>query len=53
MRMITEIYSHTPVVLHLHGGDLPIHPKHGTKEGCPLSCTLFLLYYDMLLRETL
>ena len=51
--MITEIYSHTPAVLHPHGCSLPIHPKGGIKEGCPLSLIVFLLYYDALLRGTL
>ena len=51
IRLLIEIYSHTPAVLHIHGRDLPIHPK-GIKEGCPLSPTLFLLYHDVLLRET-
>ena len=50
--MLGEIYQHTPAVLTLHGRDLPISPTKGMKEGCPLSPTLFLLYYDILLRET-
>ena len=53
VRMVTEIYDYTPATLHLHGRDLRIHPKRGMKEGCPLSPTLFLVYYDVLLRETL
>ena len=44
IRMLGEIYQHTPVVLS--------RPTMGMKEGCPLSPTLFLLYYDILLRET-
>ena len=52
IRMLEEIYQHTPAVLSLHGRDLPIRPTRGMKEGCPLSPTLFLLYYDILLRET-
>ena len=52
IRMLGEIYQHTPAVLTLHGRDLPIRPTRGMKEGCPLSPTLFLLYYDILLRET-
>ena len=52
IRMLGEIYQHTPAVLSLHGRDLPIRPTRGMKEGCPLSPTLFLLYYDILLRET-
>ena len=52
IRMLGEIYQHTPAVLTLHGRDLPIRPARGMKEGCPLSPTLFLLYYDILLRET-
>ena len=47
-----EIYQHTPAVRSLHGRDLPIRPTRGMKEGCPLSPTLFLLYYNILLRET-
>ena len=27
-RLLTEIYGHTPAVLHLHGRDLPIHPNY-------------------------
>ena len=50
--MLGEIYQHTPALLPLHGRDLPIRPTMGMKEGCPLSPTLFLLYYDILLRET-
>ena len=50
--MLGDIYQHTPAVLSLHGWDLPIRPTRGMKEGCPLSPTLFLLYYDILLRET-
>ena len=46
--MLGEIYQHTPAVLTLHGRDLPIRPTRGMKEGCPLSPTLFLLYYDIL-----
>ena len=53
VRMVTELYDYTPATLHLHGSDLRIHPKRGMKEGCPLSPTLLLLYYDVLLRETL
>ena len=53
IRMLGEIYQHTPAVLTLHGKDLPIRPTRGMKEGCPLSPTLFLLYYDILLRETM
>ena len=53
IRMLGEIYHHTPAVLTLHGKDLPIRPTRGMKEGCPLSPTLFLLYYDILLRETM
>ena len=51
IRMLGEIYQHTPAVLTLHARDLPIRPTRGMKEGCPLSPTLFLLYYDILLRE--
>ena len=50
--MLGEIYQHTPAVPSLHGRDLPIRPTRGMKEGCPLSPTLFLLYYDILLRDT-
>ena len=53
IRMLGEIYHHTRAVLTLHGKDLPIRPTRGMKEGCPLSPTLFLLYYDILLRETI
>ena len=53
IRMLGDIYhQHTPAALSLHGRDLPIRPTRGMKEGCPLSPTLFLLYYDILLRET-
>ena len=52
IRLLGEIYQHTPAVLTLHGRDLPIRPTRGMKEVCPLSPTLFLLYYDILLRET-
>ena len=52
IRTPTEIYQHTPAVLSLHRRDLPVRPTRGMKEGCPLSPTLFLLYYDILLRET-
>ena len=53
IRMLGEIYQHTPAVLSLHGRDLPIRPTRGMKEGCPLSPILFLLYYDILPRETM
>ena len=55
IRMLGDIYQHTQAVLSLHGRDLPIRPTremNSFKEGCPLSPTLFLLYYDILLRET-
>ena len=51
IRMLGDIYKHTPVVLSLHGRDLPIRPTRGMKEGCPLSPKSFHLYYDILLRE--
>ena len=44
IRMLGEIYEHTPAVLTLHGKDLPIRPNTGMKEGCPPSPTPFLLY---------
>ena len=53
VRILTKLYSHTPVVLRIHGCDLCIHHKRGMKERCPLSPTLFLLSYDVLLWETL
>ena len=52
IRMLGEIYQHTPAVLTIHGRDLPIRPTRAMREGCPLSPTLFLLYYDILLSET-
>ena len=52
IRMLGEIYQHTPAVLSLYGRDLPIRPTRGMKEGCPLPPTLFLLYYDILLKKT-
>ena len=51
--MLGETYQHTPAVLTLHGRDLPIRPTRCMKEGCPLSPTLFLLYYNILQRETI
>ena len=33
IRMLGEIYQHTPAVLTLHGRDLPIRPTRGMKEG--------------------
>ena len=53
IRVLGEIYQHTPAVLSQHGRELRIRPTRGMKEGCPLSPTLFLLYYDILLRETM
>ena len=50
--LLTETYSRTHAVLHLHDRDLRIQPKRGMKEGCPLSPILFLLFYDVLLRGT-
>ena len=52
IRMLGEIYQHTPAVLTVHRRDLPIRPTRAMNEGCPLSPTLFLLYYDIILRET-
>ena len=52
IRMRGEIYQHTPAVLSLHRRGLPIRPTKGMKEGCPIFPTLFLLYYDILLRQT-
>ena len=51
--LVGEIYHSTPAMLSLHGRELPGNPAGGMKEGCRLSVTLFLLYYDILLRETL
>ena len=53
VRMLIGIYRHTPATLHLHGRHLIIHPKLSMKDGCPLPPTLFLLYHDVLLCETL
>ena len=53
MRLIGETYRNTPLLLSLHGRELPSKPTRGMKVGCPVSLTLFLLYYDMLRRETL
>ena len=40
-------------MLFVHGRELPIHPTRRMTEGCPLSSTLFLLYYGIQLRQTL
>ena len=53
IRMPGEIYQHTLAVLSLHGGALTIPPTQGIQDGCPLSRTIFLLYYDIFLRETM
>ena len=53
IRMLGEIYQHTPAVLLLHGRELPIRPSRGMKEGCPVSPTLLLLYRNILLRKTM
>ena len=52
IRMMGEIYQHTPGVLSLHGRDVPIRPTRGMKDGCPLSPILFLYCYDILRRKT-
>ena len=51
VRMINEIYCSTPAVPSPIGRELLVHPSSGMKEGCPLSPTLFLLHYDVLLRD--
>ena len=53
IRMLVQIYSHVPTALHLHGRDLPIHLKRGTKEGCLLSPIFLVLYDDVVLWENL
>ena len=53
IRILGEISRHTPTMMFLHGRDLPMRPIRRMKEGCPLHPTLFLLYYDILLRETM
>ena len=50
IRILGEIYQQTPAILSLQGHVLPIRPTRGMKEGCPLSPTLFLLYYNIVLK---
>ena len=51
-RTLGELHQHTPTVLSLHALDLLIRPTRGMKQGCPRSPTLYLLYWDILVRET-
>ena len=53
IKLLGEIYEHTPAVLSLHGRDLPICPTRRMKVGCPLSPTLSLLYYAIPLSEAM
>ena len=44
IRMLGEIYQHTPAVLTLHGKDLPIRPTQGYEGGVPpLPDTIFTI----------